>query len=289
MPEVTVQENAVDLVIWRQPEPPLRTASLTGDNDAIEKTIDSLQTAMHGRSDKREYVSEHEFSTALLNCDTDLEKLSQQITALKGTNFSLCLYGVSGSGKSAYACFLADKLKMRVLHKRASDLMSKWGGESEQNIAAAFDDAKRKKRLLVFDEVDSFLQDRRHAQRNWEVTQVNEMLTQMESHPLPFVCTTNLMNGLDQASLRRFTFKVKYDYLTASQVVTAFAHFFGTPPTVPLRDLTHLAPGDFAVVAKKAKICGIDEHRELVKMLRQEQAVKDVKINHIGFAMNGSY
>ena len=83
---------------------------------------------------------------------------------------------------------------MKVLHKRASDLISKWVGESEQNIAAAFAEARWKKMLLVIDEADSFLQDRRHAHRSWEVTQVNEMLTQMESHPLPFVCTTNLMD-----------------------------------------------------------------------------------------------
>ena len=263
----------------------LRTAALTGDNGAIEKTIESLQTAMHGRIDKRENVSEHEFSTALLNCDTDLENLARRIVVLKGTSFSLCLYGVPGSGKSAYARFLAERLKMKVLHKRASDLMSMWVGGSERNIAAAFAEAKKKKMLLVLDEADSFLQDRRNAQRSWEVTQVNEMLTQMESHPLPFVCTTNLMDDLDQASLRRFTFKVKYDYLTRQQTESAFRHFFGSDARVPLGGLTCLSPGDFAVVAKKAKICGIAEHDELVRMLWQEQDVKDVQSNPIGFAM----
>ena len=78
------------------------------------------------------------------------------------------------------------------------------------------------------------------------------MLTQMESHPLPFVCTTNLMDDLDQASLRRFTFKVKYDFLTRQQVAVAFRHFFGAEPGVSVSELTCLAPGDFAVVAKKA-------------------------------------
>ena len=263
----------------------LRTAALTGDNEAIEKTIESLQTAM-GYTGKREFVMEHDFSTALLNCDVDLENLAQRITSLPGVNFSLCLYGVPGSGKSAYARFLAKKLKMRVLHKRASDLMSMWVGGSEKNIAAAFAEAKRKKMLLIIDEADSFLQDRRNAQRSWEVTQVNEMLTQMESHPLPFVCTTNLMDDLDQASLRRFTFKVKYGYLTRQQTESAFKHFFGTETTVSLRDLTHLAPGDFAVVAKKSLICGTNDHKELVAMLRMEQDVKEVKGNPIGFEIN---
>ena len=173
---------------------------------------------------------------------------------------------------------------MKVLHKRASDLISKWVGESEQNIAAAFAEALRKKMLLVFDEADSFLQDRRHAHRSWEVTQVNEMLTQMESHLLPFVCMTNLMDDLDQASLRRFTFKVKYDFLTRKQSESAFRHFFGVEPSGSLGELRSLTPRDFVVVAKKSRICGIDSPQELTAMLRQEQEVKDVK-KSVGFAM----
>ncbi len=261
----------------------LRTAALTGDPAAIEKTIEALQTAMHGRSAKKENLSEHEFSTELLNCDTDLEKLTQRIIALKGVNFSLCLYGVPGSGKSAYARHLAERLKMKVLHKRASDLFDPYIGVTEQKIAAAFAKAAKKKMLLVFDEADSFLCDRRYAQRNWEVAWVNEMLTQMESHPLPFVCTTNLMDDLDQASLRRFTFKVKYDFLSRKQTEAAFQHFFGMAPYGSLGGLTNLAPGDFAVVAKKARICGIDDPKELATMLRQEQDVKEVR-KSVGFA-----
>ena len=263
----------------------LSLAEITRDTQIVSVgVVKARQTEKHGRSGKKRIVAERGFSTALLNCDTDLEKLTKRIIGLEEENFSLCLYGVPGSGKSAYARFLAEKLNMGVLHKRASDLFGKWIGETEKNIAAAFAEALKKKMLLVFDEADSFLQDRRNAQRSWEVTQVNEMLTQMESHPLPFVCTTNLMDDLDQASLRRFTFKVKYDFLTRQQTECAFKHFFGADCTSSLGGLTCLSPGDFAVVAKKANICGINDHKELVAMLRQEQDVKDVKSNPIGFA-----
>lgn len=263
----------------------LRTASLTGDHAAIEKTIESLQMAMTGRVTKHVNHGETEFSTDLLNCDFDLGTLTKRILDMKENHFSLCLYGIPGSGKSAYARHLAKAMNMRVLHKRASDIMSMWVGGTERGIAAAFSEAKRKKMLLVIDEADSFLRDRRHARQNFEVSAVNEMLTQMESHPLPFVCTTNLMKDLDQASLRRFTFKVKYDYLSQKQVGRAFSHFFGAESTVSLSDLPCLAPGDFAVVAKKAKICGISDHRELVSMLRQEQDVKEGAVGKpLGFA-----
>ena len=100
-------------------------------------------------------------------------------------------------------------------------------GETEQNIAKAFAQAKEAKSLLIFDEADTFLRDRSLAARSWEVSSVNEMLTWMESHPYPFICTTNLMDTLDPASLRRFSFKVKYDFLTSQQVKEAFDYFFG--------------------------------------------------------------
>lgn len=267
----------------------LRTAALVEDSAAIEKTIESLQMATSGRVEKKALVAEHPFSTALLNCDLDLGTLKEKIVALPGMNFSLCLYGIPGSGKSAYARHLAEALKMRVLHKRASDLVDMYVGQTERNIAAAFAEARRKKMLLIFDEADSFLRDRRYAQRNWEVSEVNEMLTQMESHPLPFVCTTNLMDDLDQASLRRFTFKVKYDYLTRKQVEQAFVHFFGESLStslcaVAISGLNCLSPGDFAVVAKKTKIFGNVDHQELLKMLRAEQEVKeDGKTKPFGF------
>ena len=80
--------------------------------------------------------------------------------------------------------------------------------------------------FLVFDEADSLLADRPLRGTVWEVSQVNEMLTWMENHPLPFACTTNFAEHLDRATLRRFVFKVALDYLTPEQVDAAFQSFF---------------------------------------------------------------
>ena len=90
--------------------------------------------------------------------------------------------------------------------------MSMWVGGTERRIAAAFAEARDTGAFLVFDEADSLLAVRRFAHRSWEVSQVNEMLTWMESHPLPFACTTNFGEHLDPATLRRFVFKVTLDY-----------------------------------------------------------------------------
>ena len=95
--------------------------------------------------------------------------------------------------------------------------MSKYVGETEQNMAAMFREAEAEKAVLLLDEADSFLQDRRGAQRTYEVTEVNEMLQGMERFDGIFICTTNLFDRIDQAALRRFTFKIQFKPLTALQ------------------------------------------------------------------------
>ena len=85
------------------------------------------------------------------------------------------------------------------------------------NMAAMFREAENEKAVLLLDEADSFLQDRRGAQRTYEVTEVNEMLQGMERFAGIFVCTTNLMDRIDQAALRRFTFKIRFKPLTGVQ------------------------------------------------------------------------
>ena len=131
-------------------------------------------------------------------------------------------------------------------------------GQSERNIAAAFEEARETGAMLVFDEADSLLWDRRDAQRSWEVSQVNEMLTWMAEHPLPVCFTTNLMDRIDQASLRRFTFSVRFEFLDRAALQRAWRVFFGLE-TAPSDGLayTNLAPGDFAKARKQAEMLDI--------------------------------
>jgi len=225
------------------------------------------------------------YNPALINPDVDLISLVDRLARPSAPrNVSFCLYGPPGTGKSAFARYLADRLEMEVLHKRASDLISMWVGKTEKNIAAAFAEARAAHAVLIFDEADSLLRDRGGAQRSWEVTQVNEMLTWMEVHDLPFVCTTNLADGLDRASLRRFTFKVACNYLTPAQSKAAFRHFFELDPPSGMAELSVLTPGDFAVVARKAVVMGADDDPgALLEMLARECAAKPGHRNPIGF------
>ena len=224
------------------------------------------------------------FDLGLIQADTDPVTLAESLVGDADRGFSLCLQGPPGTGKSAFARYLAERLGLEVLQKRASDLLSPWVGETEQQIAAAFAEARDAGAFLIFDEADSLLADRRSAHRSWEVSQVNEMLTWMESHPLPFACTTNFGEHLDPATLRRFVFKVRLDYLAPEQVEQAFRAYFALPPPDGLTDLAALTPGDFAVVRRKAEVLAkLGDRQALADMLRAECDAKPDRPRPIGF------
>lgn len=230
-----------------------------------------------------------EYDATLLNADTNMAELAEGLKATRAGR--LCLYGPPGTGKTAYGRWLAARLDMPLLRYSASDLMSKWVGESEKNIAAAFRRAERENALLLIDEVDSFLQDRSHARQPWEVTMVNEMLTRMESFSGLFIASTNLMDGLDPAALRRFDLKLRFDYLLPDQAVALSERYcrslglaaLEAPDLWHLRALKTLTPGDFAAVARQHRFRPLTSPANFVRALQGECAIKEKSGPAIGF------
>ena len=217
----------------------------------------------------------------LINCKPDINDLTEKIKQCGKLNFSLCLYGQPGTGKSLYAKYLAKQLNIPVVYKRASDIFSKWVGETEQNIKQLFTQGTESKSMIILDEVDSFLYNRNNNLNSWELSSVNEMLTQMESYNYPFICTTNLIEILDKASLRRFTFKLHFDFMDSTQVRVAFKHFFNIDTQYFIYGLTL---GDFSVVKKKIEFLNIHAEEDIIKMLQEEVDLKDKSsIRRIGF------
>jgi|GEM_PF-271908 len=254
--------------------------------DLLERSALSLTQAMRAGSPAPVGKLTHgKFNEKIVNADHDLEKLTGRLSgAMRHKPFSMLLYGPAGCGKSEYVRHLAETLGLELLQKRASDVLSKWVGESEQQIALAFQEARRRNAFLVFDEADSLLGSRKQAGHTWEVSQVNEMLTWMESHPLPFAATTNLMSWLDEAALRRFTFKVGFKHLEDEQLELAYTHFFHREAPERVRSISELTPGDFAVAARKAEILDVlNDDEELIKLLTEESEVKPDQRNIIGF------
>ena len=253
-----------------------------GDIEAVRRGVRSLSRVLS--CTRPPEGTPARFDLALVCADIDPRVLADRLARSGERRFSLCLQGPPGTGKSALVRDLAERLGLEVVQKRASDLMSMWVGETEQRIAAAFAEARDSNAFLVFDEADSLLADRRFAHRSWEVSQVNEMLTWMESHPLPFACTTNFGEHLDPATLRRFVFKIRLDYLTPAQAEAAFQGWFALTPPAGLAALAALTPGDFAVVRRKAEILDrLHEPEALAEMLREECDAKPDRPRAIGF------
>ena len=262
-------------------------AALTGGGaEAVRRGVLAVAKAMGGgRLPPQAAEPERGFDAALANADTDLAALADRLAAPDAPRaVSLLLSGPPGTGKSAFARDLAGRLGLDPLVKRASDLLSRWVGGSEQAIAAAFQEAAEENRFLIIDEADGLLADRRGAGQSWEVTQVNELLTWMEHHPLPFACTTNLPERLDPACLRRFLVKVRFEALRPEQARAAFARFFGRPAPSALADLPPLVPADFSLVARKARLLGrFEDPAALLQLLAEEAAARPGAGAPLGF------
>lgn len=216
--------------------------------------------------------------------DTDLVRIETRLVSPDAPRqVSFCLEGPPGTGKSAWTRHLARRMGLPVVQKRASDLLSMWVGGSEKAIARAFADARAEGAMLIFDEADSLLSNRQDAVRSWEVSQVNEMLSWMEAHPLPFVCTTNLADRLDPATQRRFTFRIRFGWLSPAQMTAAWQAHFDAPAPAGLFLLDRLATGDFGNVARRMRAMGETGPDEILQELRRESMAKQGEVRPIGF------
>jgi len=201
---------------------------------------------------------------------------------------SVLLYGPPGTGKSQFTEHLCQQLAIPLIAKTASDLMSKWVGDNEKNIAAAFEEAAAEDGALFLDEADSFLQSREHASAGWEVTRVNELLQKMERFDGIVIMATNLFRDLDAAALRRFTFKMEFLELDVAQRWSMFLREAGLTETIAtiapatkerwqlkLTLMKFLTPGDFATV--KRQCIALDTQLSAEEWLDQLQIECDIK------------
>lgn len=219
--------------------------------------------------------------------------LPGMVAGMRGSGAArICLYGPPGTGKSALGEWFARQLDRPFLCRKASEILGMYVGQTEKGIAGAFRDAKRDNAVLMLDEIDTFLRDRRSAQRSWEMSMVNELLVQMEQFDGVLIASTNLMDVLDQAALRRFDLKLRLDYLKPDQASDLFRvvcaelglDAASEAPGDLLRGLDVLTPGDLAAMARRHRFEPFRSAEALAAALRSECALKeDGRRGRMGF------
>ena len=203
----------------------------------------------------------------------------------------ILFYGLSGAGKTNLAHFIAESLGKGLITKNASDILGMFVGESEKNIAKAFADAKKQKKILLFDEVDSFFRERSYASQSWEITQVNEFLTQMEKFEGIVICTTNLRNIMDKAMQRRFHIMVEFKALKDEGVQSLlgkyFPHFdFNEEDIRKISRFQSATPGDFGNLSSRLRFMNQEKVTEtfITDELCKMQEEKEFGKRSIGFS-----
>jgi transitional endoplasmic reticulum ATPase len=237
------------------------------------------------------------YSLDFLNPSHDLSEVVQGLKQRPAGR--LLLYGPPGSGKTAFAQYIVEHVDKQLIQPHASDILNPFVGLTEKYISEMFHEASREHAVLLLDEADNFLQNRQSARRSWEVTQVNELLVQIDAFEGILLCSTNLMDSLDPAVLRRFELKISFGYLKQDQAWKMFRQTLEGMGCRPedtarmaglrqqLHRLTNLTPGDFATVIRQTQVLGKPLNDEqLLAALEEECRAKDRSKTQVrGFSM----
>ena len=290
-----------------------RISSELPENKANIHTLKSFISAhmkimtFQERPDSKRKKRENSYCLEALNCisrpglEDNLKviknfysALYQKEISMPVTNINILLYGPPGTGKSELVRYMADYVDCPLIEKNASDLLDKYVGGTEQNIMQAFKEAENKKGILLIDEADGLIGERKGLKNQWEITQVNEFLKQLEMFRGICICTTNFKENMDAASIRRFTMKMELGYLTPDGIEKLYKTMLAglvqskvnSKHIQKIKQLEYLTPGDFKVVLQKFFLYPEDviSHEMLIDALCGEVNAKNqISANKIGF------
>jgi transitional endoplasmic reticulum ATPase len=127
----------------------------------------------------------------------------------------LLLYGPPGTGKTLLARAVAGEIQAPFFTAKPSELMSKWVGDAEKNVAQLFQEARQHQRAVIFlDEVEALIPARRRSDSTVMQRVVPQILAEMDglqkrSEGLLFMAATNEPWAIDRAALRPGRFHTK--------------------------------------------------------------------------------
>ena len=169
-----------------------------------------------------------------------------------GRGVSAILAGPPGTGKTMVAQLLAKELGYDLYRIDLSQVVNKYIGETEKNLARLFDEAESSHAVLFFDEADSLFAKRtdvRSSNDRYANLEVNYLLQRMETYNGVTLLATNLEQGLDDAFKRRVRFSIQFELPDEEQRERLWRSMF--PSETPL------APQiDWRVLAQKFEMAG---------------------------------
>jgi SpoVK/Ycf46/Vps4 family AAA+-type ATPase len=125
----------------------------------------------------------------------------------KKTGGGILLYGAPGTGKTMFAQAIATELNAAFFSIKASDIGSKWFGDSEKNIRLLFEEARKHKTAVIFFDEFEALGAKRDSYSTVMKRLVPELLSQIQGferydNTLLIVAATNRPWDIDPAFLR---------------------------------------------------------------------------------------
>jgi SpoVK/Ycf46/Vps4 family AAA+-type ATPase len=169
-------------------------------------------------------------------------------------NLCVLFYGPSGTGKTMAASIIANELNLSLYRIDLASIISKYIGETEKQLAQLFDQAEAMNVVLFFDEAEGLFSkrtDTKDAHDRYANLQTGYLLQRIETYPGIVILSTNLLQNMDKAFVRRFKFMIEYPFPNREQRLALWHNAF--PPATPLADDL-----DFSLLAERAPLSGGD-------------------------------
>ena len=210
----------------------------------------------------------------------------------RGLGITALFAGASGTGKTLAAEVLAQELQLDLYKIDLSTVVSKYIGETEQNLSKIFDAAESGGVILLFDEADALFGKRNEVKDShdrYANIEVSYLLQRMESYRGLAILTTNLPDSIDKAFIRRIRFIVQFPFPEFSERQQIWSRMF--PPQTPtegleVRKLAKLtvAGGNIRNITLNAAFFAADENQpvmmsHILKAARSEYAKLERSLN----------
>ena len=162
----------------------------------------------------------------------------------RGLGMTVLFGGDSGTGKTFAAEILAKQLNLNLYHIDLSQVVSKYIGETEKNLRKLFDAAESGGAILFFDEADALFSKRsetRSSNDRYANMETNYLLQRLEQYQGLAILTTNLLNNIDEAFLRRVRFIVQFPMPEDDDRARIWQRIFPSDTPLGELDYSHLS------------------------------------------------